>query len=102
PRPHPSTTPLSLHDALPIYLLLAQGGDQLDAAHPPLAEHHVRHHRLDVAKLWVAQRRLHAGMGEAVPSERLEAPRQDGARVGLRSEEHRSELQSLAYLVCRL
>src|SRR5687767_2647537 len=27
---------------------------------------------------------------------------QDGARVPLRSEEHTSELQSLAYLVCRL
>src|SRR2546423_13007825 len=30
------------------------------------------------------------------------APVYDGLRTGFRSEEHTSELQSLAYLVCRL
>src|SRR2546425_6715998 len=43
------------------------------------------------------QRRL-AGLR----SQRSGAPAKDGLHSGARSEEHTSELQSLAYLVCRL
>src|SRR5687767_15481198 len=37
-----------------------------------------------------------------VPGERLECSTRDLSETGVRSEEHTSELQSLAYLVCRL
>src|SRR5262249_59174490 len=83
---------LSLHDALPIY--------------PALQLH--RAHRLgrDAGR----RRRTAAparGQGRAL--ERRAAPAGDywggavsGARVGIRSEEHTSELQSLTNLLCRL
>src|SRR5437899_3643427 len=38
----------------------------------------------------------------ADPSAFPEAPHGEGARIGARSEEHTSELQSLRHLVCRL
>src|SRR2546425_3843054 len=45
-------------------------------------------------------------MGDALPESSLcrhrRAPRVPGRRFWKRSEEHTSELQSLAYLVCRL
>src|SRR5438128_268839 len=62
-------------------LFLAQGGDQIDAAHPSLAQHHVRDDRLDEAQLRVAQRRLRARVRKAVPSSRLQAQSQAGARA---------------------
>src|SRR2546425_7565839 len=39
---------------------------------------------------------------EVVPGRDAEVDRTRGGRRGARSEEHTSELQSLAYLVCRL
>src|SRR2546423_11494639 len=74
---------LSLHDALPIYLLR-------DASIP-----------LDV---------LLKDLGDENPDKRFRPARVPGTAVFLtseskdapRSEEHTSELQSLAYLVCRL
>src|SRR2546425_7916773 len=68
---------LSLHDALPICRRRAAGPRQRDAAGAP---HGVGRSR--------------AGAGRA-----LHGGRRRGA---VRSEEHTSELQSLAYLVCRL
>src|SRR2546425_13088923 len=72
---------LSLHDALPIYdktigPFRRRGGLAIDQRHLRFAVHH-----------------LHAEPG-------LRAVL-DG-NTNLRSEEHTSELQSLAYLVCRL
>src|SRR5687767_15256361 len=43
-----------------------------------------------------------AGRAPAGRPDRSPAPRGPGPRRGARSEEHTSELQSLAYLVCRL
>src|SRR5205823_13575168 len=82
--PTPAISPLSLHDALPI----CRGRDP-----------HRRPHRPAFAR--------RAGLA-SLRSERRGPLREDGAqrhRVrpdGRRSEEHTSELQSLAYLVCRL
>src|SRR2546425_5087863 len=45
-----------------------------------------------------AEQRQHVIRGHA----RIQRDRPDAARVQERSEEHTSELQSLAYLVCRL
>src|SRR3712207_9301354 len=64
---------LSLHDALPIFLLCADGGRVLE-------------HRAQPGRL----RRRH------VDHEQL------AGDDGCRSEEHTSELQSRQYLVCRL
>src|SRR2546425_8934316 len=69
--------PLSLHDALPI-----------SVAEGDLLRHGQR------------------GLGREQGGRNANEPRQDAAHRGLRtegrSEEHTSELQSLAYLVCRL
>src|SRR3712207_8073165 len=76
--------PLSLHDALPIFLQgtirRAAGADQ--------------RHRMQL--LPSVQR---AGAG--IPALR-HSPGRKHALPGLRSEEHTSELQSRQYLVCRL
>src|SRR3712207_7600441 len=75
---------LSLHDALPIYLVVIQ----------PAREHPVDR-REDV----------HLGRGVGVLPLHLHSGarrRAAGEDVGHRSEEHTSELQSRQYLVCRL
>src|SRR5207244_12853028 len=79
--PPPKLSTLSLHDALPIYV-----------PHPP---------RIAVVEEFPeAQRRLHAGLGIAIPARRRT---QRGVLQGEhRSEEHTSELQSPDHLVCRL
>ena len=64
-------------------LLLAQRADQLDAGELAFAEDHVGDDRLDVAEIGIVQRALHAGVGEAIPTECLEAAGQDGTRIGL-------------------
>src|SRR5205823_13841120 len=88
---------LSLHDALPIYLLEArlETRDRLlvaaahgDVPRPPP--------QLGRAVGGTDGSRLLSGPLQVV--QRLRAGRREGGR----SEEHTSELQSLAYLVCRL
>src|SRR5205823_11868485 len=93
---------LSLHDALPIY---AQHGQVAAAdaqrrprigsdAHPALAGVV----RAEHAKS--GRRGIIAGLAGARGG--IEALRRAGRDRDVRSEEHTSELQSLAYLVCRL
>src|SRR5687767_15615794 len=80
---------LSLHDALPIFdVRLDPGPEAQRRGEPPAADplpHHVHHDRADPR----SERRRLAEPGQA-------------AQGSDRSEEHTSELQSLAYLVCRL
>src|SRR3712207_8792333 len=82
----PEIYTLSLHAALPIFLLARRAGR---AGPPPI-------------------RRTGAGLGPhprrlaSARSRRPAAPRRDPRRHGHRSEEHTSELQSRQYLVCRL
>src|SRR5205823_8380890 len=83
-RPHT----LSLHDALPIYPT-ATAVPELDAPPRDLFEHGVDERRLDRDPV--------RGLDEPV----VGVERPHDRRAG-RSEEHTSELQSLAYLVCRL
>src|SRR5438132_3112773 len=85
----PATTEiytLSLHDALPIYLLLVREGSYSGAR-------------------W----RFVAGLGLVIGRYRLTLAENPGVagvgasyRMGVRSEEHTSELQSHSDLVCRL
>src|SRR3712207_6032048 len=70
---------LSLHDALPIYVVAQRGLLRR------LPDHRVAHQR---------------GGGRQVAADRGEVER--GDRQHERSEEHTSELQSRQYLVCRL
>src|SRR5205823_14433455 len=100
PPPPTETYPLSLHDALPIWLLDA-GRRRPGARLPPallaaLPRHRRRHH-------FRPRRAARTGpRGRPVQGRRLRA-RRPPLHVPLpRSEEHTSELQSLAYLVCRL
>src|SRR5205823_13926729 len=102
---HPRITdvfPLSLHDALPISL---DGGAPHDRAHDFAGSDLARaggprrssdvHRRLHHARLdgdWALAGTQRLVVGESS----ARAPRAP------RSEEHTSELQSLAYLVCRL
>src|SRR5687767_15452677 len=82
---------LSLHDALPIF----GARHRLDDRHPRQRDRGARQPEGD----------HHRAQGVAPPRCRHARPRADRAARGnerLRSEEHTSELQSLAYLVCRL
>src|SRR5205823_7137323 len=97
PPPAPSS-PLSLHDALPIFRR-----DDVEG------EHHRggrvdRHRRGHLRHRYPGEERLH--VVEGVDRYALPADLAFRARVvrvvAHRSEEHTSELQSLAYLVCRL
>src|SRR5205823_12648677 len=81
--PPPPLSSLSLHDALPISAPLSSQCTQVHAA--VFRQHDGVHHRKRID-------RVQGGIG---PSYRI-------AAVIHRSEEHTSELQSLAYLVCRL
>src|SRR5205823_12605730 len=83
--PTPATYTLSLHDALPI-----------SGATPPQCG--------SAAPAWGPRPSTRRSWLECEPRSRVD-PRTLGAvcrRHGQRSEEHTSELQSLAYLVCRL
>src|SRR5207237_8226665 len=90
PAPTPSS-PLSLHDALPILLLPVE-------AVPQRFAFHVRHHVVDQAArlAGIEQRQdvrvLQVGGHPDLAQEALDS----------RSEEHTSELQSHLNLVCRL
>src|SRR5205823_7608488 len=86
---------LSLHDALPIL------GGGADVAHAlalrlvvPGGDGQSDQPLQDVPTVHAGEVRLEAAVRECGPRAR--------ARRQLRSEEHTSELQSLAYLVCRL
>src|SRR5205823_13759835 len=84
---------LSLHDALPIYRLLGTVATFQDPWHPAVL-------RL-VAEVGRAGEA--AGKSVGICGEAAADPALAVVLVGLgRSEEHTSELQSLAYLVCRL
>src|SRR5205823_12694583 len=99
---HPPTTqstPHSLHDALPICIAASKLRlHARDLPEPSPLAHEVLNSApwayLDDAPL--EERRSRA------VSLRRTLPEKDGDLGALRSEEHTSELQSLAYLVCRL
>src|SRR5205823_13783943 len=99
PAPPPTDySPLSLHDALPIFLVAPPDGheavkarrsrDRLDGVGDDLARH---------------QRIAHARSAHRDAVRHRDGVEQHAlATAAVRSEEHTSELQSLAYLVCRL
>src|SRR5205823_14794885 len=90
---------LSLHDALPIYVFVnrVQFAPRTHWIGPLLPYREIRHGDIMVflspaePGLYVVKRVM------GVPGDRIHL--RDGV---VRSEEHTSELQSLAYLVCRL
>src|SRR5205823_7211301 len=98
----PEFYPLSLHDALPISLFCRQFVD----THHVYAVRDVRWPELDATE--VQRLRAMPFWDEAVQSEATAAARvramadvePDALLREARSEEHTSELQSLAYLVC--
>src|SRR3712207_9155712 len=83
---------LSLHDALPIYEVCAEGG--VDVTRESL--HHPGHVLQPVPARRLNDER-HVGARR-----RAELDEVTAARDAARSEEHTSELQSRQYLVCRL
>src|SRR5205823_11715177 len=86
----PAISSLSLHDALPIYEAGRDVAPPRVDGHQPLRERaHQRHVDCSRDAPGALRRRDH-------PPPRLQPSVDD------RSEEHTSELQSLAYLVCRL
>src|SRR5205823_13875711 len=97
PKPPTQISPLSLHDALPILDCLLEIADHEQGAHAPIGLGRA-------TEIFLGKR------ADDVPLRRVCVLRlvdEDmiGALVELvanRSEEHTSELQSLAYLVCRL
>src|SRR5205823_12986846 len=94
--PTPQTYTLSLHDALPISRLISarKWADKAADGRPSTVSPRRRFAARGDEMIESARR---AGRNDAVPALPIELP----ART-IRSEEHTSELQSLAYLVCRL
>src|SRR3712207_7337357 len=84
---------LSLHDALPIWLVVVCNPNDPTGEHMPVAE-------LDEL-LRALPERVVVLLDEALADYKSAEPR-DAALSLLRSEEHTSELQSRQYLVCRL
>src|SRR5205823_8123234 len=101
---HPTTDiyPLSLHDALPIYLKGASRPAGSNEKYPALLRiDTVNDMTADDARLRPRFEELTPLFpDEKLPLEVLGDTNNMVARI--RSEEHTSELQSLAYLVCRL
>src|SRR5207244_5963505 len=101
--PPPSTvlSPLSLHDALPIFLLRRrlEGAASLEVerVHED-GRDRARPERLERQHLEASDRLRPAGAPEPFVPLRERAVR----ALGSRSEEHTSELQSPDHLVCRL
>src|SRR5205823_13877939 len=97
----PQTYTLSLHDALPIYLHVMAGapGPKVGAARAVFGlSGHFGEHGFEVPVRFLA-----APRHERRPAERaFFSAAHPHAKKAQRSEEHTSELQSLAYLVCRL
>src|SRR5205823_14673585 len=100
--PSPTCIPPSLHDALPIWFVqtVAVGGHLRGSASPPrrgdpTAMVRASHppHDLGVAGIVLVGQSAHRSVHEPNAG-----PCSAGGLV--RSEEHTSELQSLAYLVC--
>src|SRR5262249_56107599 len=86
--PHPETYTLSLHDALPILLVVRRDDrDRLDLRVESLELAHVRRIELLEEHRRREQERVAPGVLDQLKA---------------RSEEHTSELQSLTNLVCRL
>src|SRR5205823_7547391 len=91
----PQIYTLSLHDALPISAARRFGAGGAD---------HARLCRAGAARPrpWRAQRDVDRPLGSRRSDPDLRRPAIAQLRRWPRSEEHTSELQSLAYLVCRL
>src|SRR5205823_7898036 len=100
--PPPATYPLSLHDALPISRRSPRSRDDLHAANPPFedqrrnADQHDHNRQRHEPGRLIPKRHAEDGVADLREVVAKRNPRH------LRSEEHTSELQSLAYLVCRL
>src|SRR5205823_14067205 len=98
PAPPPFHT-LSLHDALPISVVLAPAVPGAEAGHDLVGPRD----RLGVNHRGAGMQIAEPGhLLGAVRVHRPEVMKMNLAPVDVRSEEHTSELQSLAYLVCRL
>src|SRR5205823_12220934 len=98
---HNATTdryPLSLHDALPIYLGDVKQHLGLEVTLLRLVRFEQEHRRRAERFAWCV---IADGLRQHPRLQRHPGGRRVVGVVG-RSEEHTSELQSLAYLVCRL
>src|SRR5205823_14892493 len=96
-RPPPKLYTLSLHDALPIWSMITKISDA-GATHPLAAIVE------DLDELNIYCRRYHHAENPHAATESIDETELTAyvGRTLRRSEEHTSELQSLAYLVCRL
>src|SRR5687767_15309502 len=89
---------LSLHDALPIWHVQFSGSVSSAVS---LLGHQLHRLFLELPRVRLASHGPPAPFMGRIIAGRLERPPNVG-KVRIRSEEHTSELQSLAYLVCRL
>src|SRR5690606_39941609 len=94
PTPSADASPLSLHDALPIFGCAAVGYRRRQRDHGADQDEHRPRHR-PVRLLDADDAQAHRSMSWTVLI-------LIGAMIPLRSEEHTSELQSRENLVCRL
>src|SRR5205823_13832820 len=98
--PDPAPTPprtLSLHDALPISV-----GQPAGSGDPRRAQTRAERRPAPSADPRRAQTRAERRPAPSADPRRARTRAERGPAPSARSEEHTSELQSLAYLVCRL
>src|SRR5690606_40079276 len=93
---------LSLHDALPIYILKPIPRDLKKVDQVPANEHLTMQIARQVYGINTAENALiFFSNGEPAYITKRFDVKEDGTKLGLRSEEHTSELQSRENLVCR-
>src|SRR5205823_12654713 len=93
----PASYPLSLHDALPISMLSLRARGHLRLGDLAAAEADAQA-AIELAHDLLSDEYLVMAVSSTV----LAGLERDKSPDSLRSEEHTSELQSLAYIVCRL
>src|SRR5205823_8748715 len=101
-HPSPKISTPSLHDALPISRQSSARGARLhrEHAHAPDGRHRSCRRSRRCVRSWTVCYRVGGGYPFKIFNRKVrEGVAKDAEN--LRSEEHTSELQSLAYLVCR-
>src|SRR5205823_11205175 len=100
--PSPDHYTLSLHDALPICIVpIAHNQDTAGPMCRTVTDAAIMLGALTGIDARDNATKDSAGKSFADYKNFLDVDGLKGARIGVRSEEHTSELQSLAYLVCR-
>src|SRR5205807_9449496 len=100
--PTPPTSPLSLHDALPIFYSSPTGQRFIQETPAMMNEAMQAGGEIGRRRMEEANRRIEEKIAALANEVGEKKPAPKSSAIGFRSEEHTSELQSPCNLVCRL